>query len=188
MICYNLILIDLDLTGDDMKKTVFAIALGAIIAAPIVYANSSTTSVSSVATQTQTTGLNKAIDTANARIKGNVISAKYDRGDNEYEVKIITQNMKHEVELNGQHKLIKAKKKRIERDDTSEYVAYRNVAISLERAMQIASDSTGMNVIEIELDTKNGLLVYEIEVGQGFDKYDVVIDANSGNVIRNDVR
>lgn len=96
--------------------------------------------------------------------------------------------MKHEIELNGQHKLIKAKKKCIERDDVTEYAAYRDANISLERAMQIASDTTGMNVIEIELDTKHGLLVYEIEVGQGFDKYDVIIDANSGNIIRNDVR
>lgn len=165
-----------------MKKVSIAVLSCALVFGA-AHASSAVTPVANVAVQND--GLQKAINTANARLKGTVIGASLD--DNEYDITIIKGTMKHEIELNAQGKVLKAKQKRVSRYDTAKYSAYQNAPIKLETALQTAQDKTGMNVTEIELDTKHGVLVYDIEVGDGLYKYDVVIDANSGAVITNEV-
>lgn len=57
--------------------------------------------------------------------------------------------------------------------------------ISIEDAMTIAIEQIPGEVVKVELDTKNGLLVYEVDITtmEGL-KYEVEIDAQSGAIIK----
>jgi uncharacterized membrane protein YkoI len=37
----------------------------------------------------------------------------------------------------------------------------------------------------MEMDSENGTLVYELEIKQGLKEYDVVVDATTGKVLKN---
>ncbi|MEK3934608.1 PepSY domain-containing protein [Sporosarcina sp. FSL W7-1349] len=57
--------------------------------------------------------------------------------------------------------------------------------ISLEQAISIAQEQVPGNVVKAELDYDDGRLIYEIDIrtAQGL-KYEVKVDANTGQVIR----
>lgn len=57
--------------------------------------------------------------------------------------------------------------------------------ISIDDAMSIALERVPGEVVKVELDTENGLLIYEVDIinMQGI-KYEVEIDAQSGDVIQ----
>ena len=56
--------------------------------------------------------------------------------------------------------------------------------ISMVEAMNIALEQVPGQVVKIELDTKKGVLVYEVDIitSQGV-KYEVVIDVDTGRII-----
>ena len=57
--------------------------------------------------------------------------------------------------------------------------------ISFERAIQIAVEHTGNGTVtEIEWESKYGLPVYEIEIYRDRQKYEIKIDAVTGEIIR----
>lgn len=57
--------------------------------------------------------------------------------------------------------------------------------ISIDDAMTIALEQVPGEVVKVELDTENGILVYEIDIMtmEGV-KYEVEIDAQTGAVIK----
>lgn len=57
--------------------------------------------------------------------------------------------------------------------------------ISIDDAMAIALERVPGEVVKVELDTENGLLIYEVDIMnmQGV-KYEVEIDARTGEVIK----
>lgn len=57
--------------------------------------------------------------------------------------------------------------------------------ISIDDAMAIALERVPGEVVKVELNTENGLLVYEVEIIniQGV-KYEVEIDAQTGEIIK----
>ena len=63
------------------------------------------------------------------------------------------------------------------------YNAYRR--ISIEEAMIIAKERVPGEVIKVELDTENGLFVYEIEIrsAQGIE-YELEIDVYTGQIVK----
>lgn len=65
----------------------------------------------------------------------------------------------------------------------NEYSRYSR--ISIEDAMAIALEQIPGEVVKIELDTKNGMLIYEVDIinRQGI-KYEVEIDAQTGRIIK----
>lgn len=66
---------------------------------------------------------------------------------------------------------------------TNQYSRYSR--ISIDDAMTIALERIPGEVVKVELDTENGLLVYEVDIinMQGV-KYEVEIDAQTGEVIK----
>lgn len=66
---------------------------------------------------------------------------------------------------------------------TNQYSRYSR--ISIDDAMAIALERVPGEVVKVELDTENGLLIYEVDIinMQGI-KYEVEIDAQSGEVMR----
>lgn len=57
--------------------------------------------------------------------------------------------------------------------------------ISIEDAMSIATEQIPGEVIKVELDTENGMLIYEVKIvnAQGI-KYEVEIDAQTGRILK----
>lgn len=57
--------------------------------------------------------------------------------------------------------------------------------ISIEDAMYIALEQIPGEIVKIELDTENGILVYEVDIMtvQGM-KYEMDIDAQTGRIIK----
>lgn len=66
---------------------------------------------------------------------------------------------------------------------TNQYSRYSR--ISIDDAMAIALERVPGEVVKVELETENGLLVYEVDIinMQGI-KYEVEIDAQTGEVIK----
>ena len=57
--------------------------------------------------------------------------------------------------------------------------------ISIEDAMSIALEQIPGEIVKVELDTENGLLVYEVDImtAQGI-KYEMEIDAQTGRIVK----
>ncbi|MBM7097491.1 PepSY domain-containing protein [Bacillus sp. H-16] len=57
--------------------------------------------------------------------------------------------------------------------------------LSAEDAIEIAISQVPGTVVDVDLDTENGILVWEIEIvtPQGM-KYEVDVDANTGNILK----
>lgn len=57
--------------------------------------------------------------------------------------------------------------------------------ISIDDAMEIALEQIPGEVVKVELDTDNGMLVYEVDIisMQGI-KYEIEIDAQTGRIIK----
>lgn len=66
---------------------------------------------------------------------------------------------------------------------TNHYSRYSR--ISIDDAMSIALERIPGEVVKVELDTSNGLLVYEVDIinMQGV-KYEIEIDAQTGEIIK----
>lgn len=56
--------------------------------------------------------------------------------------------------------------------------------VTIKEAMDIAVERVPGQIVKVELDTKMGALVYEIDIvtAQGV-KYEVVVDVNTGEII-----
>ncbi|WP_260286262.1 PepSY domain-containing protein [Peribacillus aracenensis] len=70
-------------------------------------------------------------------------------------------------------------------DDLSRQQAAETVKVSSDQAEKIALEAVDGQVTDMELDSENGTLVYELEIKQGQKEYDVVVDATTGKVLKN---
>lgn len=57
--------------------------------------------------------------------------------------------------------------------------------ISIEDAMSIAMEQIPGEIVKVELDTEDGILVYEVDImtAQGI-KYEMEIDAQTGRIVK----
>ncbi|MCL2037343.1 MAG: PepSY domain-containing protein [Oscillospiraceae bacterium] len=94
-----------------------------------------------------------------------------------YKVVIVHEGIKHSMSIDvATGEIIKYKTKG---DETA------NVEISQEQAEQIALERAGGgNITDIELDTKKGVLVWEIEVFHNGFEHEMDIDAATGEIVK----
>ncbi|GAA1380917.1 PepSY domain-containing protein [Peribacillus frigoritolerans] len=70
-------------------------------------------------------------------------------------------------------------------EDMSIQQAVENAKVSRDQAEKIALKAVDGQVTDMELDSENGTLVYELEIKQELKEYDVVVDATTGKVLKN---
>ena len=119
-----------------------------------------------------------------------------DDGRSYYEFDIITNDQKHELEVDASSG--KITKNEIDEDyvpsttDTNNQTTNNQTTnnqttiISNEEAQKIAMDRVGNNgyLVKCELDNDDGRQVYEIEIKNGRIEYNIDIDAVSGEIIK----
>ena len=141
---------------------------------------------------TKTITLDEAQEIALAEVDGKVTRAveETDDGRSYYEFDIITNDQKHELEVDASSG--KITKNEIDEDvpsttDTNNQTTNNQTTIiSNEEAQKIAMDRVGNNgyLVKCELDNDDGRQVYEIEIKNGRIEYNIDIDAVSGEIIK----
>lgn len=61
---------------------------------------------------------------------------------------------------------------------------WRNYRIDMESAAQIATQRVPGRVVKIELDYENGILVYEVDIMTPSGKYELHVDAATGQILK----
>lgn len=129
--------------------------------------------------------VNQAIAIAKQKAQGKVKSVDFDRDDSEYEVELATTDTKYEVKIDSRTGAINSQKQeRIKAKDTAKYQALNTAKVDLVKAMQIAANSGNGQVVDAEFDIEKGTAVYEVKTVNNGQKYEVIIDANTGRVIQ----
>lgn len=137
--------------------------------------------------------LTQAIAMAQKTVKGNVVSAEFDQEDHgttsEFEVKLVAGDTEYEVKIDASTgKVTKTEQERMDADDLAEYQAMQQARVSLNQALQIATQQYPGKLLEAEFDVEKGQAVYEIKIAQGTQVQKVVIDANTGKIIATKVK
>jgi len=132
--------------------------------------------------------LAQAIAIAQKTVKGNVISAEFDQEDHgassEFEIKLVAGNIEHEIKVDANTgKVTKTEQEQMDADDLAEYKTMQQAKVSLNQALQIATQKYPGKLLEAEFDVEKGQAVYEIKIAQGTQIQKVVIDANTGKII-----
>lgn len=172
-------------------KKILAIALNVatlnVVAIPMSQA--ATSMNETVAASQSKISLEQAMVLANKAVAGNIISAGFDRMENNhYEIKIIANNNEQEVIINANTgEVIKDKMERLDRDELVEYNAMKQAKISLSQAIKNANTTLNGTVLEAEFDMDANKPVYKIEIGKGNQVHDVVVDSITGKVLSSHV-
>ena len=110
---------------------------------------------------------------------------EFDKDDSEYEIELATTSTKYEVEIDARTGQVNSQKQeRIKTKDTAKYKALNTAKVDLAKAMQIVANSGNGQVVDAEFDIEKGTAVYEVKTVKNGQKYEVVIDANTGRVIQ----
>ncbi|MGY3312092.1 putative membrane protein YkoI [Peribacillus simplex] len=103
-----------------------------------------------------------------------------------YEMTVKTNEGYQDVEVDAEKGEILSREMEDEDDeDMSTQQAVEIAKISMDQAEKSALKEVEGQVTDAELDSENGILVYELEINQGQKEYDVVIDATTGKVLKN---
>ena len=122
----------------------------------------------------------EAVKSVSEQVNGEVIKVEKDLDDTlTYEMTMKTENGYEDIEVDASNGEVIEREYNDDSDDS-----YPAAKISLEEAEKIALKKVANGTItDVELDRENGLLVYEIEVEKKWLEYDLVIDANTGDVL-----
>ena len=157
-----------------MKKILI---IGAIILGSIGF---STTALGAISEQ-------QAKDIALKEAQGGQITKfKLDRekGRMVYEIEVINGNIEKDYEIDAETGAIV--KMEHEQKGNKNSGSVNNPKISYEKAKEIAlKNSKNGKFKEIELKHKNGVLVYDVEIAEGFADREFLIDANTGEILKN---
>lgn len=173
------------------QSIVMVLSMLAVGSATISVAQAATpnTQVSkAVAAAQSKISLEQAITIGNKTIKGDVVSADFDRynhstGGN-YEINIVANNIEYEVKVDANSgKVLSSKQDRLDKEDRAEYRAMKQAKVSLNQAMQKATQNVNGKVIKAEFDIDNGKSVYEIKVAKGNEIHKIVVDSMTGKTI-----
>ena len=116
---------------------------------------------------------------------GQITKFKLDRenGRMVYEVEVMNGNVEKDYEIDAETGAIL--KMEHEQKGNKNIKSVDNPKISVEKAKEIAlKNSKNGKFKEIELKHKNGVLVYDVEIAEGFMDREFLIDANTGEVLR----
>ena len=116
---------------------------------------------------------------------GQITKFKLDRenGRMVYEVEVMDGNVEKDYEIDAETGAIV--KVEHEQKGNKNNNSVNNPKISYEKAKEIAlKQSKNGKFKEIELKHKNGVLVYDVEIAEGFMDREFLIDANTGEILR----
>ena len=116
---------------------------------------------------------------------GQITKFKLDKenGKMVYEIKVMDGNIEKEYEIDAETGAILKMEQEQKRNKNANSV--NNPKISSDKAKEIAlKNSKNGKFKEIELKHKNGVLVYDVEIAEGFMDREFLIDANTGEILR----
>ena len=116
---------------------------------------------------------------------GQITKFKLDRenGRMVYEIEVMDGNIERDYEIDAETGAIV--KLEQEQKNHGNNNSVNNPKISYDKAKEIAlKNSKNGKFKEIELKHKNGVLVYDVEIAEGFMDREFLIDANTGEVLR----
>ena len=116
---------------------------------------------------------------------GQIIKFKLDKenGKKVYEIEVMDGNIERDYEIDAETGAIV--KLEQEQKNHGNNNSVNNPKISYDKAKEIAlKNSKNGKFKEIELKHKNGVLVYDVEIAEGFMDREFLIDANTGEILR----
>ena len=116
---------------------------------------------------------------------GQITKFKLDRenGRMVYEIEVMNGDIEKDYEIDAETGAIV--KLEHEQKNYGNNNSVNNPKISYEKAKEIAlKNSKNGKFKEIELKHKNGVLVYDVEIAEGFMDREFLIDANTGAILR----
>ena len=116
---------------------------------------------------------------------GQITKLKLDRenGRMVYEIEVMDGNIERDYEIDAETGAIV--KLEQEQKNHGNNNSVNNPKISYDKAKEIAlKNSKNGKFKEIELKHKNGVLVYDVEIAEGFMDREFLIDANTGAILR----
>ncbi len=116
---------------------------------------------------------------------GQITKFKLDRenGRMVYEIEVMDGNIERDYEIDAETGAIV--KLEQEQKNHGNNNSVNNPKISYDKAKEIAlKNSKNGKFKEIELKHKNGVLVYDVEIAEGFADREFLIDANTGEILR----
>ena len=117
---------------------------------------------------------------------GQITKFKLDRenGRMVYEIEVMDGNIERDYEIDAETGAIV--KLEQEQKNHGNNNSVNNPKISYDKAKEIAlKNSKNGKFKEIELKHKNGVLVYDVEIAEGFADREFLIDANTGEILKN---
>ena len=116
---------------------------------------------------------------------GQITKFKLDKenGRMVYEIEVMDGNIERDYEIDAETGAIV--KLEQEQKNHGNNNSVNNPKISYDKAKEIAlKQSKNGKFKEIELKHKNGVLVYDVEIAEGFMDREFLIDANTGEILR----
>ena len=116
---------------------------------------------------------------------GQITKFKLDKenGRMVYEIEVMDGNIEKDYEIDAETGAIL--KMEHEQKGNKNASSVNNPKISYDKAKEIAlKQSKNGKFKEIELKHKNGVLVYDVEIAEGFMDREFLIDANTGEILR----
>ena len=182
------------------KSAIIALTIASVgataIAAPTANTKAVTGSSEAISAMQSKISLTQAIDIAKRNAKGDLVSASFDYYDDndkgakndEYEIKLISNGTSYEVKIDANTgKVLKTEQEKLDKEDMAEYSAMKQAKVSLNSAVQKATQRVNGKVISAGFDLEKGQSIYDIEVVKNNQIYDVSIDANTGKVLSSQV-
>lgn len=182
------------------KSAIIALTIASVgataIAAPTTNTKAVTGSSEAISAMQSKISLTQAIDIAKRNAKGDLVSASFDYDDDndkgakndEYEIKLISNGTSYEVKIDANTgKVLKTEQEKLDKEDMAEYSAMKQAKVSLNSAVQKATQRVNGKVISAGFDLEKGQSIYDIEVVKNNQIYDVSIDANTGKVLSSQV-
>ena len=121
---------------------------------------------------------------------GQIIKFKLDKenGKKVYEIEVMDGNIEKDYEIDAETGAIlkmEQEQKGNKQKGNKKNNSVDNPKISSDKAKEIAlKQSKNGKFKEIELKHKNGVLVYDVEIAEGFMDREFLIDANTGEILR----
>ena len=138
------------------KSIVMTLSMIAVSSATISVAQAATPAVKvseAVAAAQSKISLEQAIAIGNKTIKGDLVSAEFDQkgysAGGKYDVKFIANNTEYKIRIDADTgKVLSAKQDQLDREDMAEYKAMKQAKVSLNQAMEKATQNINGKIIE----------------------------------------
>lgn len=164
----------------NMKKMIMIPAL--VITLGVGVAIGSTTLLSGNAQEKKVLSMQEIEKKALAVVDGTVAKIEFDQNQfsSIYEVEVHTDTEEYDLKFDAYSgKLLKQKKEPLDGDDWDDHIPATTKIITKEQAIKTAQTKANGKVTKIKLDDG----VYEIELKDGQNEYEVDVDAVSGSII-----